>query len=119
MCAVLIIVGAVLPIGAMLDLEESDAWSLASSLVHAGEFALFAMLVAIAWHQRVPSSTGLIPAIVLSLGFGLVIELLQGPIPWRDFSWLDFAFDAAGIALGCLLVTGVRGARGARPWARG
>jgi VanZ family protein len=114
-----ILVGAVLPIGAMLDLEESDAWSLASSLVHAGEFAVFAMLVAAAWRHRVPSSTGLIPAVVLGLLFGLAIELIQAPLPWRDFSWLDFAFDAAGIALGCILVTALRGARGARPWARG
>ena len=115
----MILAGAALPIGAMLDLEESDAWSLASSLMHAGEFALFAMLVASAWRYRVPSSTGLIPAVVLGLLYGLVIELIQAPLPWRDFSWLDFAFDAAGIALGCLLLTALRGARGVRPWAQG
>ena len=47
------------------------------------------------------------------------IEFIQGPLPWRDFSWIDLAFDAVGIALGCLLLTAVRGARGARPWAHG
>jgi VanZ family protein len=117
--ALAILIGGVLPIAAIFDLPESDAWSLSASLVHLAEFAVFTMLVAVAWRRRVPSSTGLIPAAVLGLLYGLAIEIIQGPIPWRDFSWSDFGFDALGIALGALLLTLVRGARGSRPWARG
>lgn len=35
-----------------------------------------------------------------ALGFGLVIELLQAPLPYRDFSLWDLLADSAGIALG-------------------
>lgn len=106
-----------MPIDEILDLEPSDTWSLTASLVHGAEFTVFAILVAVAWRRRVPSSTGLIPAMVFGLVLSLATELIQGPVPWRDFAWTDLAFDVIGIALGCLLLTVVRGARGARPWA--
>ncbi|MBK1722613.1 VanZ family protein [Thiocystis violacea] len=32
------------------------------------------------------------------LGYGLLIELVQHQLPFREFSWLDFAADALGIA---------------------
>jgi VanZ family protein len=111
------LVGALLPIDDILGVEPSDTWSLTTSLVHTAEFAVFTILVAVAWRRRVPSSTGMLPAVVLGALFGLAIEFVQGPIPWRDFAWADLAFDAMGIALGCLVLAGVRGARGARPWA--
>ena len=39
---------------------------------------------------------GLLALLALSL-FGLVIELIQYYLPWRDFSWLDWAADITGI----------------------
>lgn len=117
--AVLVLIGAVMPVAAIFGFDESDMWSLTASLVHAGEFAIFTILVAVAWRHRVPSSTGLLPAAALSALFGLLVELVQWPLSWRDASAADFVFDALGIAVGALLLTIGRAARGARPWARG
>ncbi|MBK1716133.1 hypothetical protein CKO27_00420 [Thiocystis violacea] len=33
------------------------------------------------------------------LGYGLLIELVQRELPFRQFSWLDVMADAAGIAV--------------------
>ena len=35
--------------------------------------------------------------------FGLLIEVIQVPLPYRDFSLLDLAADVAGVALGLVL----------------
>ncbi|HKK56118.1 VanZ family protein [Marinobacter sp.] len=37
------------------------------------------------------------------IGFGLVIELTQAQLPYREFSLLDLAADGAGVAIGLLL----------------
>lgn len=36
------------------------------------------------------------------LGFGLVIEVTQAQLPYREFSLLDLAADGAGVAIGLL-----------------
>lgn len=36
------------------------------------------------------------------LGFGLVIEITQAQLPYREFSLLDLAADGAGVAIGLL-----------------
>lgn len=36
------------------------------------------------------------------LGFGLVIEITQAQLPYREFSLLDLATDGAGVAIGLL-----------------
>ncbi|MFW5918260.1 MAG: VanZ family protein [Haloferacaceae archaeon] len=43
-----------------------------------------------------------IAVLVAVLGFGLVIELLQGAIPTRQFSPLDLVANVIGVALGSL-----------------
>lgn len=37
--------------------------------------------------------------------FGLVIEVVQAPIPWRSFSWVDVAVNAAGTVFGAVAST--------------
>lgn len=36
------------------------------------------------------------------MAFGLAIEITQAQLPYRDFSLLDLAADAAGVAIGLL-----------------
>ena len=35
----------------------------------------------------------------LLLGYGLVIELVQWPLPYREFSWLDLVANVIGVLL--------------------
>lgn len=35
----------------------------------------------------------------LLLGYGLVIELVQWPLPYREFSWLDLVANVVGVLL--------------------
>ena len=34
--------------------------------------------------------------------FGLAVEVVQAPIPWRSFSWADVAVNAAGTVFGAV-----------------
>lgn len=45
-------------------------------------------------------------AVAALVGFGLVIELLQGAVGYRSLEWLDLVADGAGALTGALLVTG-------------
>jgi VanZ family protein len=40
-----------------------------------------------------------LPRWALLLGYGLVIELVQWPLPYRDFSWLDLVANVVGVLL--------------------
>jgi VanZ family protein len=111
-----ILVGAVLPVAEILGLDGSNRLSLIASSVHFVEFALFALFVAVAWRLEVPASSGVIPAAIAGLLYGLVIELIQGPIPYRDFGIFDLAFDVAGVAVGLGIAWLTRPRRISRAW---
>ena len=116
--ALLIVLGGVLPLAQMFGWEESETLSLVSSATHAVEYAVMAILFAVAWRWRVPGSTGLLPAAALSMALGLVVELIQGLLSYRDFSIADLAVNAAGIAVGLLLLVVARRLREASGWSR-
>ena len=116
--ALLIVLGGVLPLAQMFGWEESDTLSLVSSATHAVEYAVMAILFAVAWRWRVPGSTGLLPAAALSMALGLIVELIQGLLSYRDFSIADLAVNAAGIAVGLLLLVVARRLREASGWSR-
>ena len=116
--ALAIVLGGALPLAQMFDWEESSTLSLATSGTHAFEYAVMAILFAVAWRWRVPGSTGLLPAAALSMTLGLLVEVAQGPLPYRDFSIGDLAANAAGIVTGLLLLTVARRLREASGWSR-
>lgn len=66
---------------------------------HLIAFAELTVLARLGWPQIRPA---LVAALVLA--FGLALELLQAPLPYRSFSLLDLVADAAGIGIGLLLV---------------
>lgn len=64
-------------------------------LNHLAAFFVLALLTEYAFPSVTVSAQKLVPL----LGFGLLIEVLQYWVGYRDFEWLDVAADAAGIAV--------------------
>ncbi len=52
------------------------------------------------WAAINPHGISALRCLLALAAYGLLIELLQGLLPWRSFEWLDLAADAAGAALG-------------------
>ncbi|HEV8078612.1 MAG TPA: VanZ family protein [Marinobacter sp.] len=65
---------------------------------HLIAFLELTLLVRLGWPQLKP-----LHFIPLLLGFGMLIEIVQATLPYRDFSLADVAADAAGIAAGMLI----------------
>jgi VanZ family protein len=60
---------------------------------HAFAFFVLAVLGAMAYPGR------LMRVLVALLGYGALIEVLQGLTGWRDAEWLDLAADGVGLLL--------------------
>ena len=71
-----------------LGIVGADKWT------HALAYAGLAVLYASVTPGRDSSRVGL--AVALAVGFGVVIELLQWPIPYRTASAVDVLADAVG-----------------------
>jgi VanZ family protein len=65
---------------------------------HLIAFLELTLLVRLGWPQLKP-----LYFVPLLLGFGMLIEIVQATLPYRDFSMADVAADAAGIAVGMLI----------------
>jgi len=65
---------------------------------HLIAFLELTLLMRLGWPQLKP-----LYFIPLLLGFGMLIEIVQATLPYRDFSLADVAADAAGIAAGMLI----------------
>jgi len=65
---------------------------------HLIAFLELTLLVRLGWPGLKP-----LYFIPLLLGFGMLIEIVQASLPYREFSLADVAADAAGIATGMLI----------------
>lgn len=65
---------------------------------HLIAFLELTLLMRLGWPQLKP-----LYFIPLLLGFGMLIEIVQATLPYRDFSLADVAADATGIAAGMLI----------------
>lgn len=63
--------------------------------LHAIAFGAFALALAYALASW-PSRRVAIAVFVGTIAFGFAVELLQLPLPYRTFSWLDLVADGAG-----------------------
>ena len=93
--AAVILVGAVLrPSGVGRALGPLGVVGL-DKYLHALAFGVLAVTIAVA--LRATSVERLVTTVVLvTVGYGLVVELVQLPLPYRSFSLLDVAADAVG-----------------------
>ena len=99
---------SVAPPGWILGAVPRSGWSLASTAGHVGESAVFAVLFWWAHEARGAAGRRVLLAGAAALAFGLFIELVQWPIPYRSFDLLDWAADAVGVAIGLVAVTAWR-----------
>lgn len=83
-------------------------------VAHAAAFGLLAWLWIRAWRPRrgkPPGVRGLLPAWMLSAGYGAIDEWHQSYVPGRTASAADWIADAFGAAVVVLLVLAIRALR--------
>jgi VanZ family protein len=114
--AAVIFVSGVLPTeAAVTRLSGGHDWVFTTA-AHLVVYAVLGFLVGVAvagWDVRWRSAA---LALGLATALGGVIEVIQGPLPYRDAQVVDFVVDVAGAAAGLLILSAV--ARGARSRSR-
>ena len=99
----LVLAGSVIGILSLLPGSELPAQSLNDKLNHFIAYGVLAFLGALGRHQ-----VSLFWATVLVIGYGLLLEALQGLMPFgRSASWLDAVANTAGAVCGILIALGV------------
>jgi Na+/proline symporter len=108
--AAIVLIVSVVPVGWVFGFAESDDWSWMAALGHFAEFGIFTALVAVAWSQsrRRGWTEGLLVGVAAGVGYGLLIEAVQFPLPYRSADLRDFALDVCGVATVALLLTWAR-----------
>jgi VanZ family protein len=110
--AAAIVVLGVVPIGPMVQ-----AIGPPDPVTTTGHFVAYAglgFILVIALGDWRVSARLLALALALAVALGVVVELIQGPIPYRDASLLDLAVDVAGAAVGLAVFSAVAWGRRSR-----
>ena len=110
----MIVVFGVIPTHEALAATAGSNESLAASLGHFVEYAILAFVLAVAfggWRVEVRS---LALAALVAVALGWMIEVVQLPLPYRDFQVSDGIVDVAGVAAGLALFSVAALWRGAR-----
>ena len=94
-CAIAILYFSVIPIGPGPDVPYLD------KVVHLCQYWLFAwLLVQTIRAGRLKERDYLILAWIYAASYGLLIEVIQGFLPWRSADWADALANAIGAAAG-------------------
>ena len=90
----------------MIPIDVTPSVGDLDKLAHLCEYLLFAWLLVQAIRAgRLREREYLWLAWIYATSYGLLIELVQGMLPWRSADLLDAAANALGSALGVLLGT--------------
>lgn len=81
--------------GSVMTVSVGPEFRFSDKLAHLSGFFLLAALAQAGYESR-RTARRLMLAL---LGYGLLIELVQALLPWREFSLWDWVADAAGVAL--------------------
>ena len=115
-----VIVMGVLPTHGAVHAIAGGHDDLLTSAAHFTEYAVLAFLVAVALDGPAPGGRALVWAWVYAAGLGALIEVVQGPLPYRDAQVSDALVNAAGAGLGLVVVSLAGWVRVRRPrWRRG
>ena len=106
--APVILLVSVVPVSWVFGFTPHAGWSLSGNIGHVFEFGLFAVLVALARARAVPGSTGLLAGALAGIGYGVAVELIQWPIPYRSADPRDAALDVVGVMCALALLWAVR-----------
>lgn len=117
--APVILVVSVVPVAWVFGATPRATWSLSSELGHFFEFGLFAALVALSRERAGAGASALLAGAVAAIAYGVAIELIQWPIPYRSADPRDVAVDVLGVTSALAILWYLRrraaaGGRGAR-----
>jgi VanZ family protein len=101
--AILLLVGTMIPGEDLFKLQKSNkifSILLSDKAFHFFGFGILTWFLCYGYHRAKLSRMPYLRAGFFALAYGLFIELIQIPLPYRIFSMKDFAFDAAGIGVG-------------------
>lgn len=73
--------------------------SYSDKIVHVGCYLLLGFLAAMSQ----PTHRTRFAAAAAMVGLGILIEIIQGQLPWRSFEWMDIVANTVGAAFGWLL----------------
>jgi len=110
---VLLYITLIFTVSSIQNLRVPAFPGLSDKLVHACEYGILGFLVVRALRGTTVTTTvpAALVAILLGLGVALADELYQAYVPGRMSDPLDFAADAAGLAVSALLFLLLRAAR--------
>jgi len=101
--AVFLLVGAMIPGTDFFKLQKANKMFsvlLSDNAFHFFSFGILAWLLCYGYHRAKLSRMPYLRACFFTLAYGLFIELVQIPLPYRFFSVKDLAVDAVGIGVG-------------------
>ncbi len=120
--AFLLLVGAMIPEADFMRFQKSNKVLdilLSDKSFHFFGFGILAWLLCYGYHRAKWSRMPYFRAGFFAMAYGLFIELLQIPLPYRHCSLLDLAVDAAGILIGLFVFYLFRKDRGQATFYRG
>ena len=114
--ALVIAVSGVLPTQGAVHAVSAGHADLLTSAGHFIAYALLGFLLVVAAGGWAARARDCLVALALAAALGGAVELVQGPLPYRDLQLTDFLVDVAGAALAIVAFSAV--ARARRPRSR-
>jgi VanZ family protein len=114
--AIVIIATGVLPTSSTVATVSGGHDSMFTAAAHFAAYAVLGFVLGLAVSGWTPDARGVLVVLALAAVLGGAIEVIQGPLSYRDAQLADFLVDVAGAAVGLAALSAV--ARGRRSRSR-
>jgi VanZ family protein len=114
--AVAIFVSGVAPTRSTVTVVSGGHDTAFTTAAHFAVYAVLGFMLGVALSGWTPDARGVVVALALAAALGGAIEVIQGPLSYRDAQVVDFLVDVAGAAVGLAVFSAV--ARGRRSRSR-